>query len=75
MPFPDRFEELLRELDRLDDDAVLAAADAFIREYRASEAERDRVLALGIVFAARNIAAPSDFAARLDQARRDLGQG
>jgi len=72
MSFADRLEALLRELDRLDDAAVLAAAEAVVREYRASETERERVLALGIVFAAREMPAPAGFAARLGEARRDI---
>ena len=72
MPFAARFEELLRELDRLPDDEIVAMADGLARNYRATEAERDRVLALGLVFGARSIAAPSEFAAVLRKALRHL---
>jgi hypothetical protein len=72
MPFAARFEELLRELDHLPDDEVVATADRLARDYRATEAERDRILALGLVLEARGIAVPSGFAAVLGEALRGL---
>jgi hypothetical protein len=72
VPATDRYEDLLVPLERFTDSEVSALAAATAQDYRATIAERDLVLALGLTLKARKLPLPSRFLAVMTEALHDL---